>query len=83
MKTGLEQGPVAGYLAESQVRCVPYNTCKFTTVHCVSEHHQFPCLSQNFGQLAKTSESAALIGLYHGQVACKKNRFGTPQREVK
>uniref|UniRef100_A0A669DTS7 Trifunctional enzyme subunit alpha, mitochondrial n=1 Tax=Oreochromis niloticus TaxID=8128 RepID=A0A669DTS7_ORENI len=37
----------------------------------------------NFGQLAKTSESAALIGLYHGQVACKKNRFGTPEREVK
>uniref|UniRef100_A0A7N6BJK6 Trifunctional enzyme subunit alpha, mitochondrial n=1 Tax=Anabas testudineus TaxID=64144 RepID=A0A7N6BJK6_ANATE len=55
VKTGLEQGPVAGYLAESQ----------------------------NFGQLAKTSESAALIGLYHGQVACKKNHFGTPQRNVK
>uniref|UniRef100_A0AAX7TPU5 enoyl-CoA hydratase n=1 Tax=Astatotilapia calliptera TaxID=8154 RepID=A0AAX7TPU5_ASTCA len=54
VKTGVEQGPVAGYLAESQ----------------------------NFGQLAKTSESAALIGLYHGQVACKKNRFGTPEREV-
>uniref|UniRef100_A0A665X8P0 Trifunctional enzyme subunit alpha, mitochondrial n=1 Tax=Echeneis naucrates TaxID=173247 RepID=A0A665X8P0_ECHNA len=46
-------------------------------------NHQFPCLSQNFGQLARTSESAALIGLYHGQVACKKNRFGTPEREVK
>uniref|UniRef100_A0A672ILQ1 enoyl-CoA hydratase n=1 Tax=Salarias fasciatus TaxID=181472 RepID=A0A672ILQ1_SALFA len=55
VKTGVEQGPVAGYLAESQ----------------------------NFGQLAKTPESGALIGLYHGQVACKKNRFGTPQREVK
>ncbi|KAG8013185.1 Trifunctional enzyme subunit alpha [Nibea albiflora] len=55
VKTGVEQGPIAGYLAESQ----------------------------NFGQLAKTSESAALIGLYHGQVACKKNRFGAPQKEVK
>ncbi|KAM8833143.1 hydroxyacyl-CoA dehydrogenase trifunctional multienzyme complex subunit alpha b [Synchiropus picturatus] len=55
VKTGVEQGSAAGYLAESQ----------------------------NFGQLAKTSESAALIGLYHGQVACKKNRFGTPQRDVK
>ncbi|XP_078797375.1 hydroxyacyl-CoA dehydrogenase trifunctional multienzyme complex subunit alpha b isoform X1 [Oryzias latipes] len=55
VKVGVEQGPVAGYLAESQ----------------------------NFGQLARTSESAALIGLYHGQVACKKNRFGTPEREVK
>uniref|UniRef100_UPI003AABEF1C hydroxyacyl-CoA dehydrogenase trifunctional multienzyme complex subunit alpha b isoform X1 n=1 Tax=Centroberyx gerrardi TaxID=166262 RepID=UPI003AABEF1C len=39
--------------------------------------------SQNFGQLARTSESQALIGLYHGQVTCKKNRFGTPQRDVK
>uniref|UniRef100_A0A3B4AXP3 Trifunctional enzyme subunit alpha, mitochondrial n=1 Tax=Periophthalmus magnuspinnatus TaxID=409849 RepID=A0A3B4AXP3_9GOBI len=55
VKSGVEQGPVAGYLAESQ----------------------------NFGKLARTSESAALIGLYHGQVACKKNRFGTPQKEVK
>uniref|UniRef100_A0A8C9U625 Trifunctional enzyme subunit alpha, mitochondrial n=1 Tax=Scleropages formosus TaxID=113540 RepID=A0A8C9U625_SCLFO len=37
----------------------------------------------NFGKLAMTSESNALIGLYHGQVACKKNHFGTPQKEVK
>ncbi|XP_077588215.1 hydroxyacyl-CoA dehydrogenase trifunctional multienzyme complex subunit alpha b [Stigmatopora nigra] len=55
VKTGVEQGPTAGYLAEAQ----------------------------NFGHLAKTTESAALIGLYHGQVACKKNRFGTPAKEVK
>uniref|UniRef100_A0A1A8PWT5 Trifunctional enzyme subunit alpha, mitochondrial n=1 Tax=Nothobranchius rachovii TaxID=451742 RepID=A0A1A8PWT5_9TELE len=55
VKTGIEQGPDAGYLAESQ----------------------------SFGQLGKSPESAALIGLYHGQVACKKNRFGTPEREVK
>ncbi|KAM6960921.1 hydroxyacyl-CoA dehydrogenase trifunctional multienzyme complex subunit alpha b [Aplochiton taeniatus] len=55
VKTGLEQGSDAGYLAESQ----------------------------NFGLLAKTSESAALTGLYHGQVACKKNRFGVPEKEVK
>ncbi|NXT96101.1 ECHA enzyme, partial [Anhinga rufa] len=39
--------------------------------------------SQSFGQLAVTKESKALIGLYHGQVHCKKNKFGTPQREVK
>ncbi|KAG7460780.1 hypothetical protein MATL_G00202560 [Megalops atlanticus] len=39
--------------------------------------------SQNFGKLAMTSESKALIGLYHGQVVCKKNRFGTPEKEVK
>lgn len=39
--------------------------------------------SQSFGQLAVTKESKALMGLYHGQVHCKKNKFGTPQREVK
>lgn len=39
--------------------------------------------SQNFGKLAMTPESKALIGLYHGQVACKKNRFGVPEKEVK
>lgn len=39
--------------------------------------------SQNFGKLAMTSESKALIGLYHGQVTCKKNRFGVPEKEVK
>ncbi|XP_056624566.1 hydroxyacyl-CoA dehydrogenase trifunctional multienzyme complex subunit alpha b [Triplophysa dalaica] len=55
VKAGLEQGPDAGYLAESQ----------------------------NFGKLAMTSESKALIGLYHGQVICKKNRFGTPEKDVK
>uniref|UniRef100_A0A8B9LB10 Trifunctional enzyme subunit alpha, mitochondrial n=1 Tax=Astyanax mexicanus TaxID=7994 RepID=A0A8B9LB10_ASTMX len=37
----------------------------------------------NFGKLAMTTESKALIGLYHGQVACKKNRFGVPEKEVK
>ncbi|XP_040283002.1 trifunctional enzyme subunit alpha, mitochondrial [Bufo bufo] len=55
VKTGVEQGSEAGYLAESQ----------------------------RFGDLAMTSESRALIGLYHGQVQCKKNKFGTPQKEVK
>ncbi|XP_037002607.1 trifunctional enzyme subunit alpha, mitochondrial [Artibeus jamaicensis] len=55
VKTGLEQGKEAGYLAESQ----------------------------NFAQLAMTKESKALIGLYHGQVLCKKNKFGAPQKEVK
>uniref|UniRef100_A0A8C0IIP6 Trifunctional enzyme subunit alpha, mitochondrial n=1 Tax=Bubo bubo TaxID=30461 RepID=A0A8C0IIP6_BUBBB len=38
---------------------------------------------QNFGQLAVTKESKALLGLYRGQVYCKKNKFGTPQQEVK
>uniref|UniRef100_A0A670HWL7 enoyl-CoA hydratase n=1 Tax=Podarcis muralis TaxID=64176 RepID=A0A670HWL7_PODMU len=54
VKTGLEQGNEAGYLAESQ----------------------------NFGELGMTSESKALIGLYHGQVQCKKNKFGQPKQPV-
>ncbi|OCT79153.1 hypothetical protein XELAEV_18030252mg [Xenopus laevis] len=54
VKTGLDQGQEAGYLAEAQ----------------------------KFGELGMTSESKALIGLYHGQVLCKKNKFGTPERPV-
>ncbi|XP_067880171.1 hydroxyacyl-CoA dehydrogenase trifunctional multienzyme complex subunit alpha b [Heterodontus francisci] len=38
--------------------------------------------SQEFGELAMTNESKALTGLYHGQVACKKNKFGKPQKET-
>ncbi|KAG8522505.1 Trifunctional enzyme subunit alpha, mitochondrial [Galemys pyrenaicus] len=41
------------------------------------------CESQKFGELAMTKESKALMGLYHGQVLCKKNKFGNPQKEVK
>ncbi|XP_074847619.1 trifunctional enzyme subunit alpha, mitochondrial [Carettochelys insculpta] len=55
VKTGLEQGNEAGYLAESQ----------------------------HFGELAMTTESKALMGLYHGQTLCKKNKFGAPNQEVK
>nr|XP_036846527.1 trifunctional enzyme subunit alpha, mitochondrial isoform X1 [Manis javanica]XP_036846528.1 trifunctional enzyme subunit alpha, mitochondrial isoform X2 [Manis javanica] len=39
--------------------------------------------SQKFGELAMTKESKALMGLYHGQILCKKNKFGAPQKEVK
>ncbi|CAJ1078360.1 hydroxyacyl-CoA dehydrogenase trifunctional multienzyme complex subunit alpha a [Xyrichtys novacula] len=39
--------------------------------------------SENFGKLVMSQESKALIGLYHGQLACKKNRYGTPEKEVK
>uniref|UniRef100_A0AAQ5Y627 Trifunctional enzyme subunit alpha, mitochondrial n=1 Tax=Amphiprion ocellaris TaxID=80972 RepID=A0AAQ5Y627_AMPOC len=39
--------------------------------------------AENFGKLAMTSESKALIGLYHGQVACRKNQLGPPEKEVK
>jgi len=36
-----------------------------------------------FGELGVTNESKALIGLYNGMTACKKNRFGVPQRPAK
>ncbi|NWI12963.1 ECHA enzyme, partial [Crypturellus soui] len=39
--------------------------------------------SQNFGLLAMTKECRALLGLYRGQVQCKKNKFGAPEREIK
>nr|CAG4651607.1 EOG090X01G2 [Triops cancriformis] len=35
-----------------------------------------------FGELAMTKESRGLIGLFHGQTECKKNRFGKPAKEV-
>lgn len=28
-------------------------------------------------------ETKALMGLYHGMTACKKNRFGTPSHQVR
>nr|CAG4649110.1 EOG090X01G2 [Scapholeberis mucronata] len=39
--------------------------------------------NQGFGQLAMTKESRGLIGLFHGQTECKKNRFGKPERPTK
>ena len=38
--------------------------------------------TEGFVDLAMSNESKALIGLFHGQTACKKNRFGTPQKKV-
>ncbi|XP_071519779.1 trifunctional enzyme subunit alpha, mitochondrial-like [Panulirus ornatus] len=39
--------------------------------------------SKAFGDLAMTSESRGLIGLFHGQTECKKNRFGKPELQAK
>lgn len=36
--------------------------------------------AQNFAELCMTTESRGLMGLYHGQVQCKKNVFGKPER---
>jgi enoyl-CoA hydratase/long-chain 3-hydroxyacyl-CoA dehydrogenase len=55
VRTGLEQGNVAGYQLEAK----------------------------SFGQLGMTNESKALIGLFDGMTACKKNRFGVPQHPAK
>ena len=97
MKAGLELGPDAGYLAESQVsgkqKRMSWNGIKMSPVIIATVKNCSLFLSwtltnrflkfKNFGQLARTSESGALVGLYHGQVACKKNRFGVPEKEVK
>lgn len=42
----------------------------------------FAAEADGFGDLAMTKESKALIGLFHGQTACKKNRFKAPQQPV-
>ncbi|XP_068203193.1 trifunctional enzyme subunit alpha, mitochondrial [Palaemon carinicauda] len=39
--------------------------------------------SKAFGELAVTKECRGLIGLFHGQTECKKNRFGKPERPAK
>jgi enoyl-CoA hydratase/long-chain 3-hydroxyacyl-CoA dehydrogenase len=36
-----------------------------------------------FGELCVTSESKALISLFHGQTECKKNKFGKPAKPAK
>ena len=43
----------------------------------------FPAEAKGFGELGMTSESKALIGLFHGQTEAKKNKFGNPKNEYK
>jgi enoyl-CoA hydratase / long-chain 3-hydroxyacyl-CoA dehydrogenase len=38
--------------------------------------------AQKFSEMAATPESAALIGLFDGSTALKKNRFGKPEKRV-
>ena len=38
--------------------------------------------AKGFGELCMTSESAALISLFHGQTECKKNKFGKPAKRA-
>lgn len=37
--------------------------------------------ARGFAELTMTPQSKALIGLFHGQTQCKKNRFGKPTKE--
>ncbi|KAA0195487.1 hypothetical protein HAZT_HAZT010268 [Hyalella azteca] len=39
--------------------------------------------AQGFGELLATPESTGLMGLFHGQTECKKNKFGPPARPPK
>lgn len=39
--------------------------------------------AKNFSELGVSSESGALMGLFTGQTACKKNAYGTPERPAK
>lgn len=41
----------------------------------------FNAEARAFGELAVTPQSKALIGLFHGQTHCKKNRFGQPSKQ--
>ncbi|CAK9297303.1 unnamed protein product [Gordionus sp. m RMFG-2023] len=55
-------------------------------VQTVIEHGDeagFLAEAQAFGKMAMTSQCKSLIGLYNGQVACKKNLYGTPKHQIK
>jgi len=39
--------------------------------------------AEGFADLGTTTESKALISLFHGRTECKKNKYGKPEREVK
>jgi enoyl-CoA hydratase/long-chain 3-hydroxyacyl-CoA dehydrogenase len=43
----------------------------------------FDCISKGFAELGMTNESKALINIFHGNTACKKNRYGNPKQEAK
>ena len=36
--------------------------------------------AKNFGELTQSNEAKSLMGLFHGQVECKKNPFGVPSK---
>lgn len=36
--------------------------------------------AKGFGELTQSKEANSLMGLFHGQVECKKNPFGVPSK---
>ena len=81
VKTSLIEGKAAGYQAEAKVNFKMKSTFKSG----ISIYYLFikNFKLKVFGELAMTPHSNALMGLFHGQTACKKNNFGKPQREIK
>jgi len=43
----------------------------------------FEAEAKGFGELTVTPEATGLMGLFHGQTECKKNRFGKPEKPTK
>jgi len=41
----------------------------------------FEAEAKGFGKLTVTPEAAGLMGLFHGQTECKKNKYGPPARK--
>ena len=68
VRKGLEEGPIAGYEAEAQVRKYLHMRT-WGTVGLPSINNSRPCTYfQGFAELGMTSESKALKSLFFGQV---------------
>jgi len=66
VRKGLEEGPIAGYEAEAQVRkCLHMRTWGTIGLPSIILHVR---ISQGFAELGMTSESKALKSLFFGQV---------------
>lgn len=56
---------------------------KYGQDHPNSERECLEYEANKFVEMAQTSVSPALIGLFDGMNNCKKNRFGKPEKETK
>jgi len=74
----ISKPPLNNYEApEKIVKCVEDSLLSNNKSTSLADEAKF------FGQLVASNTSTALMGLFHGQNECKKNNFGTPQREPK